>query len=212
MAIYNSHLFDNASGSVGNVTLCRFRKQNVAKAKIKFKRKRQSPAQQVEQARFSTLSELARAFRQAIRAGFPEKSLSEARATFMGINRKAVDIDEATLASTIHLDRVNCSSGNLTPPSAKVSIRQEDGLVRTTWQRQPLSPVAKDGDDITLVLLDPAKKKTRVYPLGKRGTPGEKTFSLHKDFNPGSTVAYAFAHSSINTRASRSVFIEVSRE
>ena len=74
MAIFDSHLFDNASGSVGNVTMCRFRNRNVVKAKISFKSKKQSTAQRVQQARFSILSALARYFCPAVQAGFPGKS------------------------------------------------------------------------------------------------------------------------------------------
>ena len=74
----------------------------------------------------------------------------------------------------------------------------ENREVHVKWQRQALSPVAKDADDITLVLFDTATQRSRVYPLGKRGTPGETAFPLHKKFTPGNTLAYAFAHSSVN--------------
>ncbi|MBC5622300.1 MULTISPECIES: hypothetical protein [Butyricimonas] len=209
MAIFDSHLFDNASGSVGNVTMCRFRNRNVVKAKISFKSKKQSTAQRVQQARFSILSALARYFCPAVQAGFPGKSYSEARTLFIGMNQKSVEIDEETLAATVHRERLTFSKGNLTPPAVEVTIHHENREVHVKWQRQALSPVAKDADDITLVLFDTVTQKSRVYPLGKRGTPGETAFPLHKKFTPGNTLAYAFAHSSVNDRASRSIFIEV---
>ena len=212
MATFNSHLFDNASGSVGNVTMCRFRNRNVAKAKISFKSKKQSPAQRVQQARFSVLSDLARYFCPAVQAGFPGKSYSEARVLFIGMNQKNVKVDEETLAATVLWERLTFSKGNLTPPAVEITIHHENREVHVKWLRQPLSPVAKDADDITLVLFDTAIQRARVYPLGKRGTPGETRFPLHKKFTPGNTIAYAFAHSSVNNRASRSIFIEVAHE
>ena len=44
MAIFQSNLFDKASGSVGNVTMCQYKGKNVAKGKIFSKKKKQSPA------------------------------------------------------------------------------------------------------------------------------------------------------------------------
>lgn len=212
MATFNSHLFDNASGSVGNVTMCRFRNRNVAKAKISFKSKKQSPAQRVQQARFAVLSDLARYFHPAVQAGFPGKSYSEARTLFIGMNQKNVKVDEETLAATVLWERLTFSKGNLTPPAVEVILHHENREAHVKWQRQPLSPVAKDADDITLVLFDTAIQRARAYPLGKRGTPRETRFPLHKKFTPGNTIAYAFAHSSVNDRASRSIFIEVAHE
>ena len=39
MAIFHSHIFDNASGSVGNVTMCKYKGKSIAKGKIFFKKK-----------------------------------------------------------------------------------------------------------------------------------------------------------------------------
>lgn len=57
MAIFHSHIFDNASGSVGNVTMCKYKGKSIAKGKIFFKRKKQSPAQVIQQTRFKVLSD-----------------------------------------------------------------------------------------------------------------------------------------------------------
>ena len=51
MAIFHSHIFDNASGSVGNVTMCKYKGKSIAKGKIFFKKKKQSPAQVIQQTR-----------------------------------------------------------------------------------------------------------------------------------------------------------------
>lgn len=59
MAIIHSHIFDNASGSVGNVTISRYKGKNIAKGKICFKSKKQSAAQVCQQIRFKALSDIA---------------------------------------------------------------------------------------------------------------------------------------------------------
>lgn len=69
MAIIHSHIFDNASGSVGNVTISRYKGKNIAKGKICFKSKKQSAAQVCQQIRFKALSDIAFHFYTAIRAG-----------------------------------------------------------------------------------------------------------------------------------------------
>lgn len=212
MAVYHSHLFDNASGSVGNITLCKHGKQNVVKGKIFFKKKKQSPAQLIQQTRFKVLSDLSFGFNEAIRAGFPHLSWSAARAKFIGINQNAVEIDEQSLAATIFRERLTFTQGNLTPPEVSVRIRENERMIRAEWFYQPLSPTAKDEDDVFLVIYDTEECDTCVYPLGKRGTPGTMEIPLHKDFTPAGCIAYVFALSPANTRASVSRYTEITLE
>ena len=96
MAIFHSHIFDNASGSVGNVTMCKYKGKSIAKGKIFFKKKKQSPAQVIQQTRFKVLSDLSYHFYAAIQAGFPRQSWSTARTRFIGMNQNAVEIDAET--------------------------------------------------------------------------------------------------------------------
>lgn len=112
MAIFHSHIFDNASGSVGNITICKSKGKNIAKGKIFFKSKKQSPAQLIQQTRFKVLSDLSFNFCTAIQAGAPHQSWSTARTQFIGINQHAVEIDKDTLAITIHRERITCTTGN----------------------------------------------------------------------------------------------------
>ncbi|MFR7879186.1 MAG: hypothetical protein ACLU4J_23900, partial [Butyricimonas paravirosa] len=130
MAIFHSHIFDNASGSVGNVTMCKYKGKSIAKGKIFFKRKKQSPAQVIQQTRFKVLSDLSYHFYAAIQAGFPRQSWSTARTRFIGMNQNAVEIDAETLDVTIRLERVTCTTGNLTPPAVEVHIRENERIVR----------------------------------------------------------------------------------
>jgi len=212
MAIYHSHLFDNASGSVGNVTLCKRGKQNVAKGKIFFKKKKQSPAQIIQQTRFKVLSDLSFRFQEAIRAGFPHLSWSAARAKFIGINQQAVEIGQESLAATILPERITFTQGNLRPPEVNVRIREEERIIRAKRFYQPLCPLAKDDDDVFLIILDTGRQDTHAYPLGKRGTPGTVEIPLDKDFTPADCIAYVFALSPANTRASVSQFTGITLE
>lgn len=105
MAIIHSHIFDNASGSVGNVTISRYKGKNIAKGKICFKSKKQSAAQVCQQIRFKALSDIAFHFYTAIRAGSPHQSWSTSRVQFIGLNQNTVEVDEETLNVTFHCSR-----------------------------------------------------------------------------------------------------------
>ena len=212
MAIFHSHLFDKASGSVGNVTMCHYDGKNVARAKIFIKSKKQSPAQRVQQIRFATLSDLSLGFYNALKKGYRGVSWAKARALLIGTNQNAVEVDEETLAVTVHLERITCSTGNLLPPTVAVTCNDRGRRIHAEWFRQPLSPVAKDEDDLFLAIFAPKAGSDLVFPLGKRGNPGKADFPLHEDFQPEGIIAYVFAVSAFNTRASRSAYTEVKHE
>ncbi|RGV36647.1 hypothetical protein DWW18_00130 [Butyricimonas virosa] len=209
MAIIHSHIFDNASGSVGNVTICRYKGKNIAKGKIYFKSKKQSTAQVIQQIRFKVLSEQAYHFHAAIRAGSPHQSWSTSRVQFIGMNQNAVEIDKETLNITFHPEQLTFTTGNLTPPAVNVLIQVNERIIHAEWLRQPLSPIAKDEDNLFLVIYDIQKQDSLAYPLGKRGLPGTKEFPLHEDFTPANCIAYVFALSPVNTRASVSKYTNI---
>ena len=126
MAIIHSHIFDNASGSVGNVTISRYKGKNIAKGKICFKSKKQSAAQVCQQIRFKALSDIAFHFYTAIRAGSPHQSWSTSRVQFIGLNQNTVEVDEETLNVTFHPERITFTTGNLTPPVVNIRIQENN--------------------------------------------------------------------------------------
>ena len=160
MAIFNSSILEGASGSVGNITLYKYKKKNVVRAKIVFKRKKKSESQCVQQLRFKILTQLADTFCQTAIVGFPRDSWSQARRAFIKHNQKTVEIDETTLEATVLLEQVVCSAGKLIPPNVQVSFQGADRSLLVKWFRQPLSPIAKDEDDLYIALLDTKEKDT----------------------------------------------------
>ena len=176
MAIIHSHIFNNASGSVGNVTISRYKGKNIAKGKICFKSKKQSAAQVCQQIRFKALSDIAFHFYTAIRAGSPHQSWSTSRVQFIGLNQNTVEVDEETLNVTFHPERITFTTGNLTPPVVNIRIQENKRIIHAEWLRQPLSPIAKDEDDLFLVIYDTQEQDSLAYPLGKRGLPGTKKY------------------------------------
>ena len=211
MAIFNSTILEGASGSVGNITLYKYKKKNVVRAKIGFKKKKKSVPQRVQQLRFKILTQLAYTFCQAVIVGFPGDSWSQARRAFIKHNQKTVEIDEATLEATVRLEQVACSAGKLIPPNVQVSFQDRGRSLFVKWFRQPLSPIAKDEDDLYVVLLDTKEKDTAIYPLGKRGNPGEKEITLPKEFTPANLLGYTFAISSLKTNTSDTAFVNIER-
>lgn len=209
MAIFNSTILEGATGSVGNITLCKYKKKNVVKSKIFFKSKKTSPAQHMQQTRFKLLSQQANMFYHAAIVGFPGASWSEARNAFIKHNQHIVKIDETTSETTIALEEVCCSVGKLTPPDVQASILDDEHTIHVKWFRQPLSPVAKDDDDLYLFLFDTKKQDSFLYLLGKRGTPDEKIFSIYEKLTSKNVLAYAFVRSSSGTNASNTIFINL---
>lgn len=212
MATYQSNLFSDASGSVGNLTLCKRKKKNVVKGKICFKKQQQSLPQKIQRTRFKTLAKLARDFVSPLLKGFPGSSWATARTGFIKVNQNAVEINDDTLAVTVHPERINFSSGNLTPPKMKITIQDQTRTARIEWYRQPLSPVAKDNDDLYVAFHDWSDEPASVNLIGKRGTPGTREIQLKKEFSPGKIFAYAFAVSALNPRTSDTIFVEVEHE
>lgn len=209
MAIFNSTILEGASGSVGNITLCKYKKKNVVKGKIVFKTKKKSEAQHIQQLRFKTLTQLAYTFCRAAIEGFPGDSWAQARRAFIKHNQKAVKVNDTTFETIVSLEEIVCSAGKLTPPNIQAHLQEDERTIHTKWFRQPLSPIAKDEDNLYMILLDTRKKDTVVYLLGKRGEPGEKELSLPEDFTPANLLVYTFARSVLQTNTSDTTFINL---
>lgn len=122
---------------------------------------------------------------------------------------KCIEIDKETLNITFHSEQLTFTTGNLPPPAVNVLIQANERIIHAEWLRQPLSPIAKDEDDLFLVIYDIQKQDSLAYPLGKQGLPGTKEFLLHEDFTPANCIAHAFALSPVNTRASVSKYTNI---
>ena len=115
----------------------------------------------------------------------------------------------AALGGLFHPERITFTTGNLTPPVVNIRIQENKRIIHAEWLRQPLSPIAKDEDDLFLVIYDTQEQDSLAYPLGKRGLPGTKKYPLHEDFTPANCIAYVFALSPINRRASVSKYSNI---
>lgn len=212
MATFSSPLFSELKGSIGNITTCKRNDTNVVKRKISGGRKKSSPAQRAQRTRVKTLSHLSIRLHRAIRAGHPGMSWSAARTAFIAENQQAVDVNEETLEATVNYQLITYSAGNLTPPQALVTIHTAKRTVQAEWTHQPLSPLAKDDDLLYLAILDQNREATVVYPCGSRRNPDSPEITLPKDCTPDKILAYTFALSSRNSRASLSVPAETVHE
>ena len=124
----------------------------------------------------------------------------------------AEKVMETVLSSVEYIEGIEATLVNVVAVAVRKvigEIDENERIVRAEWFRQPLSPLAKDEDDIYLVIHDTKEQDTLAYPLGKRGIPGTKEIPLHKDFTPANCVAYAFALSPVNTRASVSKYTNI---
>lgn len=212
MATFSSPFFSELKGSVGNITTCKRKDTNVVKSKIFGGKKKSSPAQRAQRTRMKTLSHLSMRLHRAIKAGHPGMSWSAARVAFIAENQQAVDVNEETLEATVNYQLITYSAGNLTPPRARVTVHDAERTVQAEWTRLPLSPLAKDDDLLYLVILDQNREATAVYPCGSRVNPDSPEITLPKECTPEKILAYTFALSSRNSRASLSVPAETVHE
>ena len=146
-----------------------------------FQKEKQSPAQVIQQTRFKFFPTCPTISTRLYKPDSPSilvhcpNPIHRDESKCRGNWRETLDV-------TIRLERVTCTTGNLTPPAVEVHIRENERIVRAEWLRQPQSPRQRRGRYI-LVIHDTKEQDTLAYPLGKRGVPGTKN-SLYKGFYP----------------------------
>ena len=208
MAHVQSNLFNAISGSVGNVTVASYRGKTIARGKIFTRKETHSPELQHARACFRAVTQLAPVYRQAIQAGRPWATWAEARNAFIGSNLKNPPFKEEAGQLVLQPEQLLCVQGELVPPALTAEWHPGEGTLTARWERQALSPVARDEDDIYIVAVDLACKRSKSFHIGRRGEPGEVAVLLPGEpWDVPSVLFYAFAVSPERRKCSNSVFV-----
>ena len=82
----------------------------------------------------------------------------------------AEKVMETVLSSVEYIEGIEATLVNVVTAAVRKvigEIDENERIVRAEWFRQPLSPLAKDEDDIYLVIHDTKEQDTLAYPLKK---------------------------------------------
>lgn len=210
MAKFNSYLLGRVTKSVGNVTMCYSRRNNVARAKVFLRKDTKTPEILTQRAKMKALSGLVKKMLPVVRRGFPTTATLLGNNEFVRINMAAVLVDEDYLA-TVDYERLLCADGEVYTP--KVSVAYSAGTEEFTFTQQ--SQLEKeDGfsmpdDKVYGVLLETNLLRSRLVRLKTRGEDGDTAYPLPDDWDASRVEAYCFATTYNGRSASPSRYLEI---
>lgn len=204
MAIFDSAIFQNMSGSVGNVTTYKLGDKQVARSKPFGKKNSKTLGQLQQRLRMKILLKLRRGFVSVLPVGYCTTSGKVCVNRFVKDNMKKVEVDE-DLNVTLDLLTLSLSGGELALPRVSAEIDTEGRRVMFRWDKQPLMPYMYKDDSLHGVVYESGKARSRCVVLGTRGVSGELAWELPKDWDAGKLVVYGFAVSADGKKASGTI-------
>ena len=193
MAIFKPTIFQDISGSVGNVTSYKVGKTQIARGKPGFVKDAKTPEQLKQRARLSLITKLRRRFLKVLSVGYCSPSGKVCANCFTRDNIHKVNADLLTLS---------LSGGGLRLPLIEAKVDKKKRQVSFQWKQQPLMPFMAKEDRLMGVIHEREEKKSRLVELGTRGTNGEKEWPLPEDWDVNRLVVYGFAVSENGQNAS----------
>lgn len=196
MAKFNSYLLGKVKKSVGNITMCIYNKENIAKAKIFSRKDVKTPEILTQRAKMKVLVSIARKILPVIRKGFVGIGRGNTSNAFVALNMPAVDVDENYVA-TISYEKMLCASGILNPSKVTVTYDTADKLYSFVQEMQDDEGDAFScaSDLVYAVLFETALKRIKLAALRSRGESGTTSVALPEDWDPTKIHAYTFATS-----------------
>lgn len=193
MAIFNSFLLGQVSQSVGNVTMCQYRGESVARGKIKFRKDNPTPEMLDMRARIKELGSLAKRLLPVIRKGFAGVGDGTVLSAFMQANLDKVEVTGEHVA-TVDFDLLKLASGMLRTPSMTLTLDSTGGqLAIMTMAQEALGDFAHTDDLLYLVLIETELRQAVMLNVGTRGVVETTSFSLPEDWTVAKVKAYCFA-------------------
>ncbi|RHR82818.1 DUF6266 family protein [Odoribacter sp. AF15-53] len=196
MAKFNSYLLGKVKKSVGNVTMCVFNRENIAKAKIFSRKDVKTPEILTQRAKMKALVGIARKMLPVIRKGFTGVGRGNTSNAFVALNMGAIEVDENYVA-TMNFEQMLCASGALYTPKVSVTFDTENKVYSFT---QEMQDDEGDGfsctnDKVYAALYETALNRAKLVTLRTRGESGSTSTSLPEDWEPSKVHAYCFATS-----------------
>ena len=211
MAIFESTIFENLSGTVGNVTSYKLKDKQVARAKI-FSRKDAKTLQQLKQrTRMKTISLFKHHLTPILASGFCTSSRKDASNRFLALNMGKVEVDDE-LNVTIDPLQLAISDGPLALPVIEAKIDHAGRRIIFRWKKQPLMPYMYKNDCLYGAIYETQMGRSRKVILGTRAEAGETTWELPKDWNSDHLVIYGFATTADGQKSSPTLGVLKSEE
>lgn len=201
MAIFDSTIFRDLSGSVGNVTAYKLGDKQVARAKTFVVRDAKSLAQLKQRLRMKEVARLRRGIVGVLPLGFCTSSRKVCLNGFLKENIKKVEVDD-DLNVTFDLLSLSLSAGELALPSIQAEVDGDMRWVMFHWVKQPLMPYMFKDDRLYGVVYESGLRRCRKVELGTRGVSGDMAWELPRDWDAGKLVVYGFAVSADGKKAS----------
>ena len=193
MAKYNSISIGSGRGSLGNVTLARYKDKKVAKQKIDPQPARKWTEEQInQQQKFALLGSFLRNMTPIIRMGY--KGLDRKMSVFPLAMKHNYDLGAITGSyPLIALDWtiVQLSKGYMSMPSDTSAAAASGHKVTVSWADQAEYPDESDNDTIVVVVWNATKHKM-MYKLGTRSSE-TCTFTHSADWASDSLQVFCFA-------------------
>lgn len=209
MGKFNSYLLGRVTKSVGNVTMCYMRGQNVVKAKIFSRKDNQTPEVLAQRAKMKVLIQLSRCLLPIVRKGFVGIGKGTSSNAFVSRNMGAVSVDEKYVVVT-DFKLLKVASGLLYTPKVVVTY-DADGKQYSFQQemQEEEDGYAFTDDRVYAVLYETELNRAKLVTLKNRGESGNTTFKLPEDWSEANVKAYSFATLKNGKMASDSRNIEI---
>lgn len=192
MAIFNPTIYNDISGSVGNVTSYKVGKTQIARAKTGFMKDAKTPKQLQQRTRLSLISKLRRNFITILKTGYCTPSGKTCINCFTRDNISKVNAEDWN-HPTLDLLTLSLSGGNLRLPLMEADVNVEKRLVTFRWKKQPLMPFMAKSDRLMGAVYERIEQKSRLVELGIRRESGEKTWTPPTDWDMDQLTVYGFA-------------------
>lgn len=209
MAVFKMPFMHYISKSIADNTYCRTRGQNVVKTKI-VKNTSNTLEQQIQRQRVKTMTELCKAFDEAIHTGFPKckKGLTEWN-VFSSINMDTIQVDDK-LAVTIDYERIQVSNGNRRVVEELTVVPDAENHTLTfTHGKEDYGYGAAPTDMLYAVILEKKKMRSKVFPLNARDDDSAVTITLPSGWDMASLEGYVFVLTENKKAASNSIHFPI---
>ena len=205
MAVFESGLFSELSGSLGNITIYRLGDTKVVKGKA-WVRDAHTPAQLMHQAKWKVLGLLSTRMKKVLELGFPDREARGRVNGFMSRNLPYVACDEA-LNVTVDYSKLKISAGELQAPEVTAQWAETGETLIFLQKRLSLRPLMYDDDQLYAFLWNPEVLRTKLLALHQRKETAEIRFTLPEEWKDTSFHVYAFAVNAHTTKASETLWL-----
>ena len=209
MAKFNSYMLGRVVKSLGNVTTCVLRGENIARAKIMTRKDNPTPEILTQRAKMGLLIRLSQRLLPVVRLGFVGIGGGTTGNAFVQANLKSVEVSGDYVA-TLDYTVMKVSSGILYSPDVTVSFDSEgNSFTFTQGTLEEESGFEMASDKVYGVLFESELLQVRVVALKTRGEGGNTMTNLPRGWTKENVHAYCFATSKNGKIVSDSTYLTI---